>query len=276
MNLKPLNKFDYKCSKGIFLGYSPNQKAYYVLNEDHKIITSRDVLFEESTPGAEHFDLRGEIEFKEDIDNDSDYNVEDEEFSSDNDGSQHDEENLRKRRASFGDLTRPKLESSEESNNKLDNSNAADLKVGFIDASVRSDLTSGDVLVGTIDASTRSGVTSSESMRKSNRKREKTKPYWILLSSEKLKDPETYKEAINSPNATEWIDAMHAEINSLNENQTWILVPKPRDRKIISSKWVYKTKYNLDGTIERYKARLVAKGFTQNKDIDYHETFVPV
>ena len=42
---------------------------------------------------------------------------------------------------------------------------------------------------------------------------------------------------------------------------------------VVSSRWVYRIKHRVDGSIERYKACLVARGFTQQEDIDYSETF---
>lgn len=53
---------------------------------------------------------------------------------------------------------------------------------------------------------------------------------------------------------------MKEEIDALQENQTWELMPKPRDLKPISCKWVYKVKCRTDGSVERNKARLVARG----------------
>lgn len=89
-------------------------------------------------------------------------------------------------------------------------------------------------------------------------------------------EPTSYEEAIQSENAKHWIRAMDDEFLSLQKNETWKLVKLPKDRKPITSKWVYKVKRHTDGTIERYKARLVVRGFSQRVGLDYQETFSPV
>ncbi|KAL5834317.1 hypothetical protein ACOSQ3_013892 [Xanthoceras sorbifolium] len=66
---------------------------------------------------------------------------------------------------------------------------------------------------------------------------------------------------------------MNTELEALQLNKTWSLVPLPIGHKPIGCKWVYKIKYKYDGTIERYKACLVAKGYNQVEGIDYQETF---
>ena len=69
---------------------------------------------------------------------------------------------------------------------------------------------------------------------------------------------------------------MNEEYRSLLENNTWDLVPLPKGRKLVRCRWVYKTKFGLDGKVDRHKAHLVAKGFSQVEGIDYTETFSPV
>lgn len=69
---------------------------------------------------------------------------------------------------------------------------------------------------------------------------------------------------------------MRHEIDALQADHTWSLVPPPAHKRPIGCKWVYKIKYNSDGSIERYKARLVAKGYSQVEGLDYRETFAPV
>ena len=59
-------------------------------------------------------------------------------------------------------------------------------------------------------------------------------------------------------------------------NRTWDLVPRPKSRTIIGSKWVYTIKVKSDGTLDQYKARLVAQGYKQEYGIDYEDTFAPV
>ncbi|GKV52289.1 hypothetical protein SLEP1_g58877 [Rubroshorea leprosula] len=70
-----------------------------------------------------------------------------------------------------------------------------------------------------------------------------------------------------------WEDAMDEEMNVLFKNETWDLVPKPKDVQLVSCKWVYIIKHKVDGSIDRYKARLVARGFSQKYGEDYEETF---
>ncbi|KAK2452730.1 hypothetical protein QL285_000498 [Trifolium repens] len=86
-------------------------------------------------------------------------------------------------------------------------------------------------------------------------------------------DPVLYDEAAKE---NVWRQAMDAEIEAIEKNGTWKLVTIPAKCKPIGVKWVYKTKYNEKGEIDKHKARLVAKGYAQKQGIDYSEVFAPV
>lgn len=64
-------------------------------------------------------------------------------------------------------------------------------------------------------------------------------------------------------------EAQKEEISALENNKTWTIMSLPQGKKPIRCRLMYKTKYNSDGTIERYKARLIAKGYSQEYGIDY-------
>ena len=79
----------------------------------------------------------------------------------------------------------------------------------------------------------------------------------------KTNEPRNYVEAIKSNQSQNWIVVMYEEISSLQKKDTWVLVEKPKGTRLVSYKWIFKSKEEILGIEKaRFKARLVARGFT--------------
>ena len=86
-------------------------------------------------------------------------------------------------------------------------------------------------------------------------------------------EPQTYKEVVNSTEGLMWKEAIRNEIDSILQNHTWELVDLPLGCKPLSSKWVFKRKRKVDGSIDKYKEKIVIKGYTQIEDLDYFDIY---
>ena len=76
------------------------------------------------------------------------------------------------------------------------------------------------------------------------------------------KDPVSFSQAMESDDSSKWMEAMNEELKSMAHKSVWDLIELPNSCKPVGCKWVFKTKRDAKGNIERFKARLVAKGFT--------------
>jgi hypothetical protein len=86
-------------------------------------------------------------------------------------------------------------------------------------------------------------------------------------------EPTCINEALQD---SDWVNAMHEELNNFTQNQVWTLEKPPQDARVIGTKWVFKNKQDDQGVIVRNKSRLVAKGFSQVEGLDFGETIAPV
>jgi hypothetical protein len=231
-------KLDGKSIKCILLGVSEESKAYKLYDPvEKKIIVSRDVVFEESR--SWNWNKRKTI-------------VKSTEPVSDNEENDNIE--------------------LEETNEEVDNGHEG------VNNEVVSDSTEEQSTEGDDDGSPRirrppqylkDYVTGLENSESDNDQLQNL-AIAMFSSSE---DPTTFDEAVKS---TKWKEAMDSEIKSIEANNTWKLVTLPHGVKPVGVKWVYKTKFNEKGKIEKHKAILVAKGYSQKYGVDFSEVYAPV
>jgi hypothetical protein len=71
----------------------------------------------------------------------------------------------------------------------------------------------------------------------------------------------------------QWKEAMKEKHQPIMKNDVWEIVPRPKEKLVVTSKWVYKVKHAVDISVDKYEARFVARGFFQKEGEDYDETF---
>ena len=86
-------------------------------------------------------------------------------------------------------------------------------------------------------------------------------------------EPKNFVEARKND---DWIKFMNEELDQIEKNQTWELVPRHANKNIVGTKWVLKNKLNENGKVIRNKEMLVCKGYSQVEGIDFEETFAHV
>ena len=90
--------------------------------------------------------------------------------------------------------------------------------------------------------------------------------------------PQTYQEAMESPESSNWKAAMEEEMNSLTENNIYLslkfLSDLPEGKNAVGGRWVYTIKESSTGA-KTFKARFVANDYSQVRGIDFQETFAP-
>lgn len=86
-------------------------------------------------------------------------------------------------------------------------------------------------------------------------------------------EPTSTKEAMEDD---EWYESIQQELKSMVDREVFVLVPRPTNRQVIGTKFVFKVKRNQNNEPVRAKTRLVAQGFRQIQDEDFYETFASV
>ena len=99
-----------------------------------------------------------------------------------------------------------------------------------------------------------------------SKRRKKYSSYAAYMTKLIEAEPSTFKEDTHQE---VWKKAMREEYQSIMKNGVWEIIPRPREKLVVTSKWIYKIKHVVDGSIDKYKSKFVASGFFQKEEIYY-------
>lgn len=83
-------------------------------------------------------------------------------------------------------------------------------------------------------------------------------------------EPKSMNDALDNEDGTQ---EMNEEIQQIENDKIWTLVPMPKDKNVIGTTWVFRNKLNEKGQVTRNRARFVCKGYSQEEGVDYREIF---
>ena len=233
-------KWDAKSQELIFVGYCKESKGYRLVHPvTEKLTRSRDVSFFEHEFLASGASAADPFPVNPDVNGVSQFSSDD---SLHHSNLQQTSVEVGESKLTSGDSRDPVLQTTVEASDETDNQSAVDDDMSA---------TSSDNSEIIEDRPKRVHIPN---------KRIFNDDYVVGQAQLHTSDPTTVEEALNSPNAADWKRAMEEEIQAHAENSTWTLSDLPSGRKAIKCKWVFKTKFDANGHIERRKARLVAKG----------------
>ena len=106
-----------------------------------------------------------------------------------------------------------------------------------------------------------------------NKKLDRYSGYVTLMRNISDSEPSSYEEDVEQQ---VWKDSMIEEYHSSLKNDVWDIVPIPKRKSVVTSKWIYKIKHATYGNVEKFKSIFVARGFSQKEGIEYEDTFSPM
>ena len=84
--------------------------------------------------------------------------------------------------------------------------------------------------------------------------------YMALMSECIVTEPSSFEEEVQQ---IIWVDTMVEEYESIVKKSAWEVFLRLVRKLVVGSKWIYKVKQTVDGSVEKYKAIFVAQGFSQ-------------